>query len=94
MDNFSHLSSSCRYCRSYTPEGRRGGHCGRLDVAVMGHWEACPLASPPFAKPWSAPVPLPPLVAAPVVIQGRTCSIPLSTLACPVAEPEPAVIAS
>jgi len=48
--NYTH--SSCRFCRYYHPEGRRGGMCQRLSVHVQSCWEACILASPPFASPW------------------------------------------
>lgn len=46
------IASVCRYCRFYTPEGRRGGQCNQLGVEVKGQWAACPLASPPFAPSW------------------------------------------
>ena len=41
-------SSSCRYCRFYKPEGRRGGSCHQLGVPVQGSWKACTFASHPF----------------------------------------------
>ena len=44
--NFS--ASTCRYCRFYEPEGRRGGSCQILGVSVESSWKACALASPPF----------------------------------------------
>ena len=43
---------SCRYCRYFTPEGRRGGHCEQLGVPVESKWKACMLALPPFAPSW------------------------------------------
>lgn len=43
---------SCRYCRYFTPEGRRGGHCEQLGVPVQSKWKACMLALPPFAPSW------------------------------------------
>lgn len=43
--------SSCRCCRNYTPEGRRGGHCSQLNVPVQGNWKPCPLAVPVFLSP-------------------------------------------
>ena len=46
------LSSACRHCRYYTPEGRRGGVCQQLDVPVQSGWAACTLAIPPFAPCW------------------------------------------
>ena len=39
----------CSRCRHYTPEGRRGGHCGQLGVPVQGRWNACSLSIPVFA---------------------------------------------
>ncbi|HEY9881501.1 MAG TPA: hypothetical protein V6D29_23810 [Leptolyngbyaceae cyanobacterium] len=47
-------TSSCSLCRHYTPEGRRGGHCGQLGVSVQGRWQACSLAVPVFMKPMPA----------------------------------------
>ena len=44
--------SVCRRCRYYEPEGRRGGHCQQLNVAVQGAWSACALAVPPFSPNW------------------------------------------
>jgi hypothetical protein len=44
--------SVCRLCKFYRPEGRRGGHCEKLDASVQGQWEACPLASHPFVSDW------------------------------------------
>lgn len=46
------FASACRYCRYFTPEGRRGGHCQQLGVPVQGKWKACCLAIPPFAPSW------------------------------------------
>jgi len=56
MYNLSALSSTCRHCRFYTPEGRRGGQCQRLAVEVLGHWEACALASHPFSPTLEPPL--------------------------------------
>ncbi|MFE4107411.1 hypothetical protein [Almyronema epifaneia] len=42
-------TSSCCCCRFYTPEGRRGGQCGKLNVPVRSSWKACCLAIPAFA---------------------------------------------
>ncbi|WP_081599258.1 hypothetical protein [Prochlorothrix hollandica] len=58
MNSHSSLTSACRYCRFYTPEGRRGGRCERLDVGVLGQWQACTLAMPPFSESWSSLKPL------------------------------------
>ncbi len=46
------LTSACRHCRFYQPEGRRGGQCQQLGVPVRGSWKACQLAIPPFAPSW------------------------------------------
>ncbi|MDX2097511.1 MAG: hypothetical protein SFW36_07010 [Leptolyngbyaceae cyanobacterium bins.59] len=48
------LNSSCRHCRFYVPEGRRGGTCQQLDVPVQSCWKACSLSLPPFAPSWEA----------------------------------------
>ena len=45
---------SCQRCRYFSFEGRRGGHCGQLNVPVQGRWTACSLASPVFAESFSA----------------------------------------
>ena len=42
------LTSACRYCGFYNPQGRRGGSCQRLGVPVEGNWKACAFASHPF----------------------------------------------
>ncbi|UZQ54887.1 hypothetical protein OOK60_02025 [Trichothermofontia sichuanensis B231] len=39
---------ACRHCQSYTPEGRRGGHCQLLNVRVQGCWRACALGTLSF----------------------------------------------
>lgn len=44
--------STCRNCRFYKPEGRRGGHCQQMGALVRGSWQACALAIPPFAPSW------------------------------------------
>lgn len=44
--------SSCRHCRHYMPEGRRGGFCQQLSVPVQSRWNACSLAMPPFMQAW------------------------------------------
>lgn len=46
------VTSACRSCRYYTPEGRRGGNCQQLGVPVRSSWKACSLAIPPFAPSW------------------------------------------
>lgn len=68
------LTSACRYCRHYQPEGRRGGMCQQLGAPVQGTWKACSLALPPFAPSWetlegawSLPDATPVIVASPSV---------------------------
>lgn len=51
-------ASYCSRCNHYTPEGRRGGHCGQLGVPVQGKWKACSLAMPVFLTPLSELQPL------------------------------------
>ncbi|MBH8556217.1 hypothetical protein I8751_28580 [Nostocaceae cyanobacterium CENA357] len=52
MKPIKFLTSACRYCRHYKPEGRRGGVCQQLGVPVQASWKACSLALPPFAPSW------------------------------------------
>lgn len=52
MKTANFLTSSCRYCRYYQTEGRRGGVCQQLGVPVQSHWKACSLACHPFTTPW------------------------------------------
>lgn len=52
MKTANFLTSSCRYCRYYQSEGRRGGNCQQLGVAVQGQWKACMLAASPFNSVW------------------------------------------
>ena len=54
MKEFQKITSACRYCRYYQPEGRRGGKCQRLGAHVLSHWRACNLALPPFAPSWES----------------------------------------
>ena len=54
MKTANYITSSCRYCRYYQSEGRRGGMCDQLGVPVQGEWKACVLASHPFSTPWDA----------------------------------------
>lgn len=44
--------SSCKSCRHYSPEGRRGGQCAQFGTLVHAGWKACPLAMPAFAPSW------------------------------------------
>lgn len=46
------LTSACRYCQCYKPEGRRGGMCQMLGIPVQSKWKACSLALPAFAPSW------------------------------------------
>ena len=50
MKRVNNTNSSCRHCRFYRPEGRRGGACQKLNVPVESNWEACSLASSPFTS--------------------------------------------
>jgi hypothetical protein len=52
MQAANFLTSSCRYCRYYQTQGRRGGTCQQLDVPVEAHWKTCALAMPPFSTEW------------------------------------------
>lgn len=52
MKTAHYITSSCRYCRYYQAEGRRGGICHQLGVPVQGEWKACVLASHPFSTAW------------------------------------------
>ena len=44
------MSSSCRHCRHYVHEGRRGGQCEQLNVPVQGSWNGCVLSQAVFLK--------------------------------------------
>jgi len=46
------ITSACRYCRNYSPEGRRGGNCAQLGVQVQANWKSCSFALPPFVTTW------------------------------------------
>ncbi|AFY32671.1 hypothetical protein [Calothrix sp. PCC 7507] len=52
MKPIKFLTSACRYCRHYQPEGRRGGMCQQLGAPVQASWKACSFAIPPFAPSW------------------------------------------
>jgi hypothetical protein len=52
MQSNHFLTSSCRYCRYYQSQGRRGGTCQQLSVPVDAHWKACTLAARPFGTEW------------------------------------------
>ena len=48
MNSLGNSVTACQLCQHYSPEGRRGGYCGKLDVPVLSKWEACSLAAHPF----------------------------------------------
>jgi hypothetical protein len=52
MTNQNCLTSACRYCRFYRPEGLHGGACQQLGVSVHSDWKACQLGLPAFANAW------------------------------------------
>jgi hypothetical protein len=52
MKTATFLTSSCRHCRYYQGQGRRGGMCQQLGVPVQSHWKACVLAIHPFTSTW------------------------------------------
>ncbi len=54
MKKIEHLTTSCRSCRFYRTEGRRGGNCELLNVLVKGEWKACQLAQHPFENQWDS----------------------------------------
>jgi hypothetical protein len=43
IDLLDRCSNSCKFCSHYQPEGRRDGHCGKLQVSVGGNWQSCSL---------------------------------------------------
>lgn len=50
MKEANFFNTSCRHCRHYQPEGRRGGSCQQLGVSVDSNWKACALSSSPFEE--------------------------------------------
>lgn len=46
------IISSCKFCHHYQSEGRRGGNCTQLGVAVNSSWKSCRLAIPSFVSDW------------------------------------------
>ncbi len=52
MTNQDCLTSACRYCRFYQPDGLHRGACQQLNVSVHSDWKACQLALPAFANTW------------------------------------------
>jgi hypothetical protein len=52
MSNQNCLTSACRYCRFFRPEGLHGGACQQLGVTVQSDWKSCQLGLPAFANTW------------------------------------------
>ncbi|MEL7035357.1 MAG: hypothetical protein AAFO04_07030 [Cyanobacteria bacterium J06592_8] len=48
MKNPKILPSTCKNCRAYQLEGRRGGFCQLFAVPVQSQWKSCSLAAFPF----------------------------------------------
>ncbi|MEB3280255.1 MAG: hypothetical protein VKK42_15180 [Lyngbya sp.] len=46
------IPSTCKNCRAYKPEGRRGGLCQLFQVPVQSEWESCCFATLPFKNSW------------------------------------------
>lgn len=40
--------STCKNCRCFQAEGRRGGTCSRFETFADSDWTACPLVVPIF----------------------------------------------
>lgn len=53
------IGRSCRHCRHYVHEGRRGGQCEQLNVSVQSRWDACALSQAIFLDD---PIPFLPIV--------------------------------
>ncbi|MGB0563649.1 MAG: hypothetical protein ACPGVO_17890 [Spirulinaceae cyanobacterium] len=49
MSTVPPLTSTCRFCRYYSHQGRRGGTCQQLGGLVEANWQACPAAQGCFA---------------------------------------------
>jgi hypothetical protein len=54
MKSNKYMTSACRYCRYFNPQGRRGGVCSTLNAPVRGSWKACSLAIPAFVPSWES----------------------------------------
>ncbi|AFY91994.1 hypothetical protein [Chamaesiphon minutus] len=52
MNNQNCITSACRFCRFYRPDGLHGGACQQLGVSVRSEWKACQLGLPAFANNW------------------------------------------
>ncbi len=46
------VTSTCRNCCFYQPQGHHGGSCQQLNVSVGGSWPTCQLGLPAFAPTW------------------------------------------
>ncbi|WP_045441371.1 hypothetical protein [Picosynechococcus sp. NKBG042902] len=44
--------STCKHCRCFQAEGRRGGICKRFETFAAGDWTSCPFALPIFEDNW------------------------------------------
>ena len=82
MKNSNSLVSTCRSCRYYKSEGRRGGTCQLLDGSVHGGWKACHLAISAFAPSWenledmmNLPDAMPVVTARPLVFEISQSSV-------------------
>lgn len=54
MNQLPLLTSACRSCHHFIPEGRRGGTCQKLNVPVQGSWKSCSLAVSAFSSSWDS----------------------------------------
>lgn len=54
MSQLPLLTSACRSCHHFVPEGRRGGTCQKLNVPVQGSWKSCSLAVSAFSSSWDS----------------------------------------
>ena len=52
MKRPNNFPSTCKNCRAYKPEGRRGGLCQLFQVPVQSQWESCCFANLPFKNSW------------------------------------------
>lgn len=52
MNQLPLLTSACRSCRHFVPQGRRGGICEKLNVPVQGSWKSCSFAVSAFSSSW------------------------------------------
>jgi hypothetical protein len=44
--------STCKHCRCFQAEGRRGGICKRFETFAAGDWTSCDFALPIFGDDW------------------------------------------